>query len=220
MNKRGELNVLLIPLILMVLCFVGAAVFGAWAYMERQDYKLNSDKKSAVAAEAARKQEGIEKDKAFAEAEKQPLTSYDGPSAFGSIHVEYPKTWSVYVDSKSSGNQPLNAFFNPKFVPGIADQASVFALRIQVVQQQYAAVLKSYDSNVKNGSVKVAPYSLPKVSNVVGVRIDGQIITSKKNTGSMIIMPLRDKTIKIWTENAQTVNDFNNFILQNLTFVP
>lgn len=219
-GQRGEINVLLIPLILMVLFFGAAASFGAWAYLGRQDYKDNSDQKAAAAAEAARKDEDIIKDKAFAEAEKQPLRAYDGPSAYGSIHVEYPKTWSVYVGSSTSQAQPLQAYFNPGAVPSAQDTASVYALRIGVAQQSYAAVINTYTALVKQKKVTISPYALPKVSNVVGVRVDGTVVPGKQNTGSMIILPLRDKTIQIWTENAQTIGDFNNLILPNLTFAP
>jgi len=46
----------------------------------------------------------------------------------------------------------------------------------------------------------------------------GQIINGKK--GSMVMFPLRDKTLKVWTEADQFVGDFNNSVLPNLTFVP
>lgn len=214
------MNVLLIPLILVTLLLLGAAAFGYWAYAERADYKNNSDKKSALAAAVARREEGIAKDKAYVEAEKQPLVAFDGPSAFGSIHVEYPKTWSVYVNSSVSSNQPIDVFFNPRFVPSVNDQASVFAFRVQVVQQSYSKLVASFDAAIKKGTVTVTPYTFPKVPEVVGVRADGLIRAGKKTTGSMIIMPLRDKSIQVWTENSQTMNDFNTIILPNLTFSP
>jgi hypothetical protein len=218
--QGGEIDVLLIPLVLMVLLFVGAAAFGWWAFTSRQDYKNNSDQKSASAAEIARKDEDIINTKQFAEAEKKPLKAYDGPSAYGSIHVEYPKTWSVYINSSVSQPQPLQAFFNPGAVPSVTDQASVFALRVQVVQQSYSALVNGYSALLKQKLVSVNPYSLPKVPGVVGVRVDGKIIQGKQNTGSMVIFPLRDKSIQIWTENAQELSDFNNLILPNMAFSP
>jgi len=36
----------------------------------------------------------------------------------------------------------------------------------------------------------------------------------------MILLPLRDKTLKISTESQQFVGDFDNIILANLKFVP
>lgn len=219
-NQRGEIDVLLIPLILLIVLFLSAAGFGYWAFSQRQDYKFNSDQKVAAAVEIAKKEEGIKKDLAFAEAEKQPLTNFVGPDAYGTVRVDYPKTWSVYVNSAASRQQPLDAYFNPKVVPSVADPASVYGLRVKVVQQQYAQVIKQYDSYVKNKQVTVTPYTLPQVPGVVGVRIDGQILPSKKVSGAMVIMPLRDKTIQVWTDNAQMLGDFNNIVLPGLKFVP
>lgn len=219
-SQKGEINVLLIPFIFVCLFLIGAAVFGYWAFSGRQDYKYNSDKKVAVAVTAARKDEDVIKDKAFVEAEKQPLTSYDGPEAYGSVHVEYPKTWSVYINSTNDQTQPLDAYFNPRYVPSVNDQTSVYALRVQVVATAYSNVVSSFSNAVKQGQVTVNPFAFPKVPNATGIRVDGLIHPGKKNTGSMVILPLRDKSIEIWTENAQSLSDFNNLILPNMTFQP
>ncbi len=220
MNKRGEINVLLIPVILLVLLLTTAISFGYWSFMSRQDYKNNTEQKILSAVEVAKREEGIAKDRAFAEQEKSPLQTYTGPSAFGSISVAYPKVWSVYVNTPANTNQPIDAYFNPRVVPAISDQSAAFALRIQVVAQPYASVLQAIESQVKGKQVRAAPYAFPKVPGIVGVRVDGIVNTSKKTNGSMVVMPLRDKTIKIWTENAQFQSDFDNIILPNLSFVP
>lgn len=215
---RGEIDPLLIPLILVTLLLFGAAYFGYWAYMQRQDYKNNSDQKVAAAVSDAKKAEDIIKDQKFAEAEKNPLTPYDGPSDFGSVHVDYPKTWSVYVASPNG--QPLNMYFNLKTVPPVTDYTSVFALRVQVLQQTYANVVKNLSTYVTSKVITMTPYSFPKVPSVVGVRVDGQVNPGKKNIGSMIIVPMRDKTLEVWTESEQEIPDFNNIILPNFTFEP
>ena len=38
--------------------------------------------------------------------------------------------------------------------------------------------------------------------------------------GTMIILPVRDKTLKIWTEGNEFVGDLDKIILANLSFVP
>ncbi len=57
-------------------------------------------------------QEGS-KDNEFIVREKQPLQTYTGPSAFGSISVKYPKTWSAYVDETNSST-PVDGYFHPR----------------------------------------------------------------------------------------------------------
>lgn len=221
-DQSGEMSVLLIPLVFMTLFFLSSAGFGAWAYMSRQDYKDNSDQKVAVAVADARKSEGIIKDLAFVEAEKNPLTTYKGPDAFGGVQVSYPKTWSAYINSSSatSGSQPFDAYFSPRAVPSFQATDSVFSLRIAVLPQAYSEVLKQLDGQVTNSTITVNPFTFPRVPGVVGVRVDGQVVQDKKTDGSMIIMPMRDKTLQVWTESPEFRSDFNTIILPNLTFSP
>ena len=217
MNRQGGyINTLLIPLIAAVVLLLAAAGFGAWAFNGRQDYKNHSDQKSAVASAAAVKVAQAADAKKFAEEAKNPLKPFVGPSAYGSITVQYPKTWSGYVVENSG--TPLTAYFLPNVVTDVNAQDAAFALRLQVVNQTYAQVMQTYESAVQSKKVTVAPYSLPKVPSVVGSRIDGQISTN--NQGSVVVIPLRNVTMLISTESQDFEADFNNIILPNATFSP
>ncbi|HSX36945.1 MAG TPA: hypothetical protein VLG13_02415 [Patescibacteria group bacterium] len=203
---------------LLAMLLVGALAFGVWAYQGRQDYKNNVDQKVAVAVAAAKQQQITTDNKQFAEKEKQPLVTYSGPEAFGSIIVKYPKKWSSYVDTTGTNSSPVNGYFYPGTVPAVSDQTQTFALRLQVLNQTYSDVLASLNSQQQTSAPKVAPYHLPLVPSVVGVRVDGQVQENKN--GSMVVLPLRDKTIEVWTESQQFLADFNNNILPNLSFSP
>lgn len=217
-SQAGYVSGTLIGLIVVSVLLAGAVSFGVWAFMGRQDYKNNSDKKAAAAAD----QRQIEVEKAaaekFAEEEKKPLTSHKAPDQYGSIEVSYPKTWSAYVIEKTSGNTPIDNYFHPHAVPDADGAGNTFALRIQVVEESYDRVVKSHESDVRTGKVAASPYALPKVSSVVGTRFDGQIERNKQ--GSLIVLPLRNVTIKIWTESPNYLADFDNIILPNMTFAP
>lgn len=217
-NQEGSINMLLIPLIAVVLLLLGAAYFGYWAYSSRQDYKDHSDQKSAAAVTAALKTEDAKKDAQFAQEEKDPLKTYNGPAAYGSLIVRYPKTWSGYVNEDSNGQTNVDGYFYPGVVPDTQSQTSNFALRVQVVSQSYSSVLQTFGTYITAKKLTSTPYSLPKVPSVVGVRLDGQIGLNKQ--GSMIVLPLRSETLKIWTESSQFMDDFNNNILPNLRFSP
>jgi hypothetical protein len=217
-SNEGGFSALITPLVISVLLAIGAAVFGFWAYGKMLDYKNNTDAKVATAVQAAKQQEDTVKDAAFAEAQKNPLSKYTGPGTYGSVSVSYPRTWSAYVADDSVGSPYVDGYFNPSVVPDIRGQNSAFALRIQVVQQSYSTTLTSLTSFVQSGTAKVSPYHLPKVPNVIGVRVDGKLDTLR--SGSMVILPLRNMTLKIWTETPSTQSDFNNIILPNFTFAP
>lgn len=210
--------VFIVLITLLSLLFLGAAGFGMWAFTSRQDYKNNTDKKIAAAADIAKKQEATTKDNEFVEKEKLPLKHYSGPSAYGSIDIQYPKTWSAYVVETTQSGTPVEGYFHPGFVPSTTAITSNFALRLEVTSTPYDQELKKYDSQVKINKVKITPYKSVKVPSVSGVRIDGAVVPNKQ--GSMIMLPMRDKTLKIWTEASDFVGDFTNNILPNFTFVP
>ncbi|MDL2342248.1 MAG: hypothetical protein QFB87_04185 [Patescibacteria group bacterium] len=217
-DQNGSLNSLLVPLIVVTLFFVGSASFAAWAFASRQDYKTNTDEKIASAVTLARQNESTLKDKQFAEVEKNPLRAYTGPQAYGSLVIKFPKTWSAYVDDTGNGSSVVDGYFHPGAVPSLTSPSSTFALRVQVLSQSYTSVVTSFKGAEQLKKASVAPYALPLVPSVVGVRVDGAIKPNK--TGSMIVLPLRDKTIEISTEGGEFGADFTNNILPNVSFSP
>lgn len=218
LGARGEIDTLLIPLIISVLLLFGALGFGYWAFSGRQDYKNNVDQKIAVAVQQANQQLTTQLNAQFAQQEKSPYSTYDGPEAFGSLKVTYPRTWSSYVAEEDQGGTPINGYFYPGTVPDVTNQNNSFALRVQVMEQSYSQTLAQYQGQQQSGQVTVKPYALPKVPSVVGTYLTGQIQSQKQ--GEMVLLPLRSQTLAIWTEATGFEGDFNNTILPNLTFSP
>jgi hypothetical protein len=190
--------------------------FGAWAYMGRQDYKNNVDKKIETAVAQAKVDEGKVKAAEYAEKEKYPYKLYKGSPTYGSVNVIYPKTWSALV-TEGSGDTPLDSYYHPNYIPGL-QSTTALALRVKIVAKSYTSELSSYDALAKKGLVKVSPYSAPKVSTVVGSRIEGQLDQKSKNKGVMILLPLRDKTIEISTQSQDFVKDLDNIVMAQFTF--
>ena len=216
LDQQGSTG-LLIALIVAILLLFGSLGFGLWAFGSQQNYKNNTDQIVATQVKIAVDKNSTFKDNQFAEAQKSPLKTYNGPSTYGSIVMQYPKTWSAYVDSTNQGGAPIDGYFNPDIVPG-TDSGSTYALRLQVTADSYDSELQQIDSAVQSGDVTVKPYSFANVKGVVGVRVDGKI--SDTVQGTMILMPLRDKTIKLWTETNQFQTDFNTYVLPNFKFSP
>lgn len=217
-DASGAVSALALAFVAIFLLFIGTGVFAAWAFIEQQDYKNNVDEKIAVAVEAAKEEEAIAKEAEFAEREKSPLKTYNGPETYGSIAVQYPKTWSGYVVEGARSNAHVDAYFSPGTVPNVSDQKSVYALRIQVTNKSYSSELEDYQDKAESGALTVQPYALPKLPEIVGSRIEGQITNTK--TGVVILLPLRDKTLKIYTEAQQYKHDLDTIILPNFIFAP
>lgn len=216
---------LLAAVILAILLIVSLA-FGYWAFSGRQDYKTNVDKKIATAVAAAEVTQKTTLQKQFDEQSKSPYKTFTGPSTYGSITFQYPKTWSAYVDESGSGNSLVDGYFHPDQVPGVSGQAA-YALRVQLTNDDYATVLQQFDTFTSGGQAKASAYIPPKMKNVasvqVGTRIDGVIDRANDSsniTGAMVVMKVRDKTLKVYTESNDFLSDFNNTILPSLTFAP
>lgn len=210
-DQRGEFDPLIIPLIVSVFLVLGLAGFGIWSYINFLDQRDNTDQKISEAVEIAKGQQATELEAEFIEREKEPKVTFLSDSAIGSIEFNYPKTWSAFVDSNSSSSKPLSAIFHPKFVP--ADN-TLYALRVFVDESDYSKKVTGYEKDVEDGLVNVKPI---KINGVTGIRVNGQI--DKDYKGSIVIFPLRDKTVQIWTESESFLKDFNA-VIDGLTFEP
>ncbi len=218
-NQNGAVSGLVISFVMVVVLLLGSIIFAAWAYKQQQLYKGNGDVRVAAAKKAATEAADAAKEKEFLERVKQPYKTYQGPEAVGSLVVQFPKTWSGYVDDVgSSGTADLDGYFSPGVVPSISNTNSVFALRIQVLPQPYDKVLESFDGQQQAGKLTIRAYSLPKLPKIIGVEVQGELVDQKNVT--MVVLPLRADTLEISTQGNQYLNDFNTDILPNLSFSP
>lgn len=203
---------------------VAVSIFAVWAFMGRQDYKNNSDQKANAAVSAAKEAQAKQLQQQFAEENKNPNRTYQGSSTYGSISFKYPKTWSAYVDETNS-NEPINGYFYPDRIPGL-NSGTAYALRVELVDTGYAQTLQQYSALVKQGKLKAAAYVPPKMVGKPnlhpGTRFDGAVNQNQNGVqqGAMIVIQVRDKTLKISTQSPQFLADFNKTVLPNLTFVP
>ncbi|MGH7157162.1 MAG: hypothetical protein ACREGG_03580, partial [Candidatus Saccharimonadales bacterium] len=211
----------IIIVVILIILLVASLIFGGWAYSKMQDYKNNSDKKSAAAVSAAERQLTTQLQAQFDQQSKSPYKIFQGSPTYGSITFNYPKTWSAYVDTSDS-NEPINGYFYPDTVPGIQSKTA-FALRVELVDQDYSQILQNFSSQITQGQVTAQAYVPPKLKNTAnitaGTYLSGQINTDDQTQhGYMLIIKVRDKTLQIYTESADFLSDFNNTILASLTF--
>ena len=222
-NQSGSAASIFIILLLLI-AVVAAGGFGWWAFQQRQDYKANFDQKLGVEVEKAKTAQKAELEKQFAEREKSPNKTFKGSATYGSVSFNYPKTWSAYVD-QSNTNIPINGYFFPDVVPSTvrsANNPTAFALRVELVSTDYAQIVRQLDSKVTQGKVKAVAYVPPKMSGVAnvqtGTRFNGEF--EQNTSGSMVVIKVRDKTLKIYTQSQRYSSDFNNIVLKTLTFSP
>ncbi len=209
LDQKGAMNPLLIPIILaavFMLAFAGVGVVYYGKYIEQKDNNQPLIEAAVTKAEEAQK---LQLEAEFVEREKQPYDTYTGPAELGTLKLTYPKTWSAYVDTTKGA---LDFFAHPFVVPS---EGVKYALRASVIKKSFADEIKGYDSQVKKGELRATAV---QVAGTQGVRFDG--LLEKDVEGSMVVFPLRDKTLRVWTETKDFEGDFNNIVLKNLSFVP
>lgn len=217
-NQNGAINALLAPLIISIILLIAAVSIGIIEYNNELKFVNNVKQEIAAAVNKAVNQESTAKNLAFAQAEKYPLATFQGPSSFGSLFIKYPKTWSAYIDDTGNGSALVNAYFDPNFVPSINSQNSVYALRVQLINNPYSQQIQQFTGLQQAGKTTITPYSLPKLPNIVGIKVSGVLPNSK--TGEMVVLPLRTSTLEIYTEGSLYLNDFNNNVLPHFSFSP
>lgn len=217
-RQGGYVNGTMLALVVSIVLLVGSLGFGAWAFVSRQDYKNNSDQKATKAADERQAQTEEADALRYAEEAKSPLATHKAPDQFGGVTVQYPKTWSIYAIEGVGGTTPVDDYFHPHAVPNVEKDENAYAFRVQVVEQTYDKVIKTYDNDISGKKLVASPYVLAKVPGTVGTRFDGQVARNKQ--GSLVVLPVRNMTIKIWTESPSFLDDFNKIILPNLVFAP
>lgn len=218
-SNKKHLPLSLILGILLVL----ALIFAGWAFSSRQSVKTTADSKLATADKELKTAQADEA--AATAANKTPYKSFTGPSTYGSVTFKYPKSWSAYVD-QSSNSEPVDGYFYPGIVPGIQSDTA-FALRIELLNNDYASVLEQNQAGLQDGSLKASAFLPAKMKHVagasVGTRLDGVIgqdSNGNPQTGSMVILKVRDKTLQIYTQSKDYVDDFDNIVLPSLSYQP
>ena len=219
-SNTGSANIFVLLFIISVVFLVGIGSFAVWAFISQQDYKNNTDNKVAVAVRASEEAQKVKLAAEFSEKEKSPFKTYSSSATYGSINFNYPKTWSVYIDETNS-SVPIAGYFQPNFVPAIRQDAT-YALRLQLLSSAYDQEVKHFEGQIKSGSLHAVAYIPVKLKgqpNVqAGVKLEGEL--SPKKPGIMVILKVRDKTLKISTDGSDTIADFNNTILPSLSFAP
>lgn len=223
-SQNGSVVTALVIAVL-VLALVAVGAFAFWAFASRQDYKDNADQKADQAVAVAVKDQQIKLQQQFDEQAKLPNKTFHGSSTYGSITFNYPKTWSAYVDETDS-SEPLNGYFYPDQVPGVSG-STAYALRVELVDNAYDQVLQELDTTDAQGKLSAVAYAPPKMKKTANVQ-PGTLFTGalgQNQDGSVIngrelVIKVRDKTLKIYTESNNFLKDFDRTILPSLTFSP
>ena len=191
----------IIALVILVLVF---GSFGIWAYVNYIDQKQNVDEKIDVATAEAVKKNSEELQAQVEAKEKEPMRQFAGPSDYGRLTFDYPKTWSVYqaTDVSKGGGVTYEAYLNPISVPPVSDTQK-FAIRIKIEQKTYDESVADFSGQIEDGTLKSSVY---QDGSHTGTRLEGNF--NEDIYGTAILMKMRDRTLTIRTDGDVFKNDF------------
>lgn len=204
----------LVSIILLALFTVAFAGLSVWAFINYMDQKQNVDEKIGRAVATAEKEQADKLEAAFIEREKEPNSSFAGPSDYGTLTFKYPKTWNVYVENDGSSNAGYLAYFSPGSVPPTKSAESRYALRATVVDEEYDSILKGFESRVEKGDLKSS--TVKAVNGQTGTRLDGTFDNNLR--GSAVIFKIRGQTAVVRTDANTFIKDFEKLI-KTINFV-
>ena len=205
-RENGSVNswmVATIGLILLTSIVTGLAI---WAFMNYNDQKTNVDTKVDTAVADTKNAQATTDEAKFFERDKEPNRQFVGPTDYGRVTFDYPKTWSVYVNKDASNGGTYEAYLNPISVPPISSSQQ-FALRVLIESKDYDKAIASYDSLVKKGDLTASSFTADGNS---GTRLDGAFSTDVH--GSAVIFKIRDKTLTLRSDANTFKADFDKLI--------
>ena len=210
-----------LPIILTAFFLITTLLFATLSFTfcnQMVGYRDDYQAKATIDINKAKEEQKAQLSSEFQEIEKLPTKTYQTQSSWASVKIVYPKTWGLYAN-EDNAKGVVNNWFNENYVPDISNKDNTYSLRLEYLDKNYTSVAKSFDSAVSKGAIKVTPYKAINVSGgETGIKLDGEIRAGI--TGSMIILPVRDKTLQLWTESDRYIKDFNEIVLNNLTYSP
>lgn len=211
--ERGAINGSSIAIAALTLLVIMFGAFGVWSYLNYAEQKANVDEKITEASAAAVLLSSEELQNKFEAAEKEPMRQFLGPSDYGRLTFDYPKTWSAYQASDISGGGGVTyeAYLNPIVVPPVSDKTK-FALRITIEQKIFDKAVEVYAPLVKKGSLKSSVYS---DGTHTGTRLEGNF--NKDIIGTAVLIKMRDRTLTIRTDGDVFKTDYEA-ILKTVSF--
>lgn len=185
---------------------LAASGVAVWAYLNYRDQKYNTDSKISAAVASAVKTQADKDAADFLQKEKQPNRQFSGPSDYGTLSFDYPKTWSVYEAKDAISGGTYEAYFNPGVVPPVSSTQQ-YALHVTIENKDYDKVVDTYKSSVSLGTLTSSSFT---TNEQTGTRLDGAF--TKDIRGQAVIFKIRDKTVTIRSDAVTFKQDFDTLI--------
>lgn len=192
MNQKTLGLITIFAGVLFVIALVFVVLFGV---------KLSgANKQKADELSAALATQAKELKAAFQIEKETTTTKYVADETFGAFEFSYPKVWSTNVVQAIASSEELLFLADPNMIVLNKDVPGPFpALRVVVYPTKYTTKLKDVESSNTNVKSPMTETDAT-VSGIKGKKFVGTDAKSGKQF-AYIILPLRDKTLYIGTDD-------------------
>jgi hypothetical protein len=205
--RQGRAMIITVVLLVLVLLIETAALVMVYGASEKSKSILESARqKSYQQGQSDQKRADEER---FELLNRSPYRSYKAPIIFGGFEIKFPKNWNVYSVENSNSPQQINLTAHPDFVKQVSGIDNVYALRVLLVRTPYDQMMKQHQDDVKQKKIKLSSIT---ISGIEGSRYEGKF--DGKHDGSTVLLPVRDKTIVIATDDKRFLPEFNQILTQ------
>lgn len=213
-NQSGQVNAWVAATLTLALATLTLGGLSLYYLQVANRERATVDEQAASAAEAARIEQKQIDEAEFAEREKEPYRAYTAPTVLISLTLNFPKNWNIYVEETASSTTQLNVYANPALVLADKNYDGPYALRVRLERSLYTNVVNKRATQVEKGELTATPIT---IAGLNGTRYSGMV--EEGHNGIMVILPVRDKTLTLWTESQNFAADFNQ-IIERLTISP
>ena len=199
----------LIVVSLLAVLFIGLFI---WMWVKWNDASTNVKGKVDVAVAEAKNELQTKLESEFEEKEKYPYKVFTGPTDLGELSFEYPKTWSLYVQSSANRGGDYAAYLNPGHVNVVQDD-TVMALRVSIKGTLFDQAISDFAEKVRSGDMTLSTTVVNGNNvNVYTGKLDNEY------QGIICVFKLRDKTVMLQTDSTSVFSDDFYRILKTVKF--
>lgn len=199
----------LIVVSLLAVLFIGLFI---WMWVKWNDASTNVKGKVDVAVAEAKNELQAKLESEFEEKEKYPYKVFTGPTDLGELSFEYPKTWSLYVQSSANRGGDYAAYLNPGQVNVVQDD-TVMALRVSIKGTLFDQAISDFAEKVRSGDMTLSTTVVNGNNvNVYTGKLDNEY------QGIICVFKLRDKTVMLQTDSTSVFSDDFYRILKTVKF--
>lgn len=215
--QQRQINLHLVLTIFLGLGMVLFGVLAVKAFQDKEFVNNNLDKLVQESSDRAVAEQKAKDEEAYRIANQEPFRTFIADPVDGGFELQIPKNWSIYAGRNTASQTQLDMISDPNAIIRnlTANAINTHAFRLQIVRRSQQEVVKSYDRYVKEKDPQTKQAMLKgsavSVSGIRGTRLEGRL-DEDRHSGAVVIIPFRDKTMVMITENPKYLPEFNKIL--------